>query len=255
MKQVNEYLKQLGLSDIESKLYLGLLETGSTTVMELANHVGIKRITAHFNVENLIQKGLVTETRKGARRQIVAEDPEKLQVLLDEKEISLRQLKNILPNVIQTITRELPKKSQTAEDVNVRYYEGKKGVKTIYEEVLSAQEVRSYVNLDKVYGIFPENVELFMTAMKENKDLKIWEIVEKSNTAERNTGMWAQSDQYRFKFAPENLHLYAADVMIYDGKVAVVNVTENASGVIFVNKDFYETSKNIFDFLWGIIKE
>lgn len=253
MKAINEYLKQLGLSEIESKLYLGLLETGSTTVMELANHVGIKRITAHFNVESLIGKGLVTETRKGARRQIVAEDPEKLKTLLEERELEISQMKQNLPAIITNIMKTVPQ-PKTAEEVNVRYYQGKKGVRSIYEEVLSSGEVRSYVNLDKIASVFPENVELFVSALKTNPDLKMWEIVEVSETSRQNATLFAQNAHYLYKFAPQGLKLSAADVMIYDGKVAVVNATENASGVVFVNQDFYQTSKDIFDFIWNGIK-
>ena len=223
--------------------------------MELANHVAIKRITAHFNIESLIAKGLVTETRKGARRQIVAEDPERLKSMLEDRESEIQLLKQNLPNIIQSISKAIPKK-KTAEDVDIRYYEGKKGVKTIYEEVLSSKEVRSYVNLDRVAEIFPENVSLFNSAMKNNPDLIFWEIVEQSDTAKQNTHFFAKNDQkYHYKFAPTSLKLSAADVMIYDGKVAVVSVSEDSNGIIFVNENFYNISKEVFDFVWRMIEE
>jgi predicted transcriptional regulator len=60
MKRIVDYLQQLGLSDIEAQLYKGLLEAGSTTIMDLANHVNMKRITVHFNIENLMKKALIS---------------------------------------------------------------------------------------------------------------------------------------------------------------------------------------------------
>lgn len=256
MKAVNEYLKQLGLSEIEAKLYLGLLELGSTTVMELANHVNIKRITAHFNIESLISKGLITETRKGARRQIVAENPEKLQNILEDRESEVLQLKQSMPIIIQSIAKAIPKQ-KTSQDVDIRFYEGKKGVRTIYEEVLSSKEVRSYVNLDMVAAIFPENVDLFNSAMQNNPDLVIREIVEQSETAKKNTSTFINNNtgKYNYKFAPTSLKLSAADVMIYDGKVAVVSVSEDSNGIIFVNENFYNISKEVFDFVWRMIED
>ncbi|KKQ02042.1 MAG: hypothetical protein US11_C0001G0001, partial [Candidatus Roizmanbacteria bacterium GW2011_GWA2_36_23] len=46
MKKVTDYLVQLGLSEIEARLYQGLLEISPCTVMDVADHVSVKRITA-----------------------------------------------------------------------------------------------------------------------------------------------------------------------------------------------------------------
>jgi sugar-specific transcriptional regulator TrmB len=176
MRNVNDYLKQLGLSDIESKLYLGLLETGSTTVMELANHVGIKRITAHFNVESLISKGLITETRKGARRQIVAEDPEKLRELLDQREGEIQQMKHNLPSIIQSISKTIPK-AKTSDDVEIRYYEGKKAVSQVYEETMKATEFYSFAELDNYYAVYPNSIGMWNKVFEDNPNRQVWDLV------------------------------------------------------------------------------
>ena len=73
MKKITDYLQELGLTEIEAAVYQGLLETGPTTVKNLADHIGIKRITTHFNVESLIEKGLIIQTKSGTKRQIIAE--------------------------------------------------------------------------------------------------------------------------------------------------------------------------------------
>ena len=103
MKIVQDYLQELGLSEIEAKLYQGLLEKGPSTAMELATHVGLKRITVHFNIESLIQKGLVTESREGARRQIVAEPPERLKYLLDQRFESIKSLRDKFTSIVTVI--------------------------------------------------------------------------------------------------------------------------------------------------------
>ena len=46
MEKIVDYLKQLDLSDVEAKLYLTLLQTGPSSVRDLAQTIDIKRTTA-----------------------------------------------------------------------------------------------------------------------------------------------------------------------------------------------------------------
>jgi sugar-specific transcriptional regulator TrmB len=256
MKKITDYLQELGLTEIEAKVYQGLCEIGSTTVKNLSDHIGIKRITTHFNVENLITKGLIAQTVHGSRRQIIAEPPERLEYLIEQKEKNIARLKVDFPDFVKTLQLDLSKPKSHEQTVEVKYYTGKKEVQLIYNEVLtSAKEVRSYVKMDAVSEVFPENFELFSKKMKENPNLIMWEIVEKSKVAKESTDVFARNERYHFKIAHTSIRLSASDVMIYNNKVAMVNLSQHVSGVIIESKDFYEISKEIFDFVWRMTPE
>lgn len=251
MNLINDFLEKLGLSEIETKLYLGLLEKGPTTVLEISRHTGIKRATTHFNIESLIQKGLVTQTSVGARRQIIAEPPQSLEILVEQHLSDAKNLKQNLPSVIDLVASNYPKYSQQ-EDVHVKYYAGKQAVKSIYTDVLRSKEIRTYVNATAVAKVFPENMELFIKAHNKHTDMRVWEIMDKSSYSEEYANQMV-SDRYFYKFIPETLDLSVIDYMIYDGKVAIVNIKEDASGLIFSNEDYYNNAKAIFDFVWNMI--
>jgi len=70
MEKILEYLEQLDLSEIEAKLYLTLLETGPTSVRDIAAAIGIKRTTAYLYVDQLAEKGLITKMVHSSRPQI-----------------------------------------------------------------------------------------------------------------------------------------------------------------------------------------
>jgi sugar-specific transcriptional regulator TrmB len=253
MKKVTEFLKQLGLSEIESKLYEGLLDMGSTTVMELANKVGIKRITAHFNIESLIEKGLVVQTRKGARRQIIAEDPEKLIDIIEQKEEEIGKLKQSLPYFIDKIRDQIPAQTSTSE-TEVNYYEGKSLVKKIYDDALSFKELRTYANLTEMQKYFPENLDVFNKAMRTNPDLQVLEIVEDTQEARAQISISSKNDTYFYKFLPKGYKLTAADILIYEGKVAIITARNPVTGIVIKSDEYYQNSKNIFDLLWQVLK-
>lgn len=255
MRNVNDYLKQLGLSDIETKLYLGLLETGSTTVMELANHVSIKRITAHFNIESLISKGLVTETRKGARRQIVAEGPEKLLELLEDRETDIKQLKQTLPTIIQTISKSIPK-AKTSDDVEIRYYEGKKAVLNIYQETLKADEVYSFADLDKYYEVFPGTIDSWEKALSENPKRTVRDLLVDTPLA-RKIGTAGNYDRYYSKFLPKSDFFAGfgfSDYIIYDDKVAIVQLDKDyPTATVIESKQIALSLKALHRSMWELL--
>ncbi|MCX7996980.1 MAG: hypothetical protein N2691_04515 [Patescibacteria group bacterium] len=254
IKGVYSYLTRLGLSEIEGRLYVGLLKRGSSTVMELANYVGIKRITAHFNIESLISKGLVTEIRKGARRKIVAEPPDQLKKLIKKREAELEDVISEFPQIVQNMQNILPKTGR-AEKVEVRFFEGANGIRLVYEEALNSKMIRSYLNFDSVSVIFPESIDLLIQGVERNKELRIQQIVDGSDGARNLVTRLATNNRYRYKFASAALKLTVGGIFIFDGNVAVINPRKETGGVILTCKDYYITSKEIFNLIWQILPE
>ncbi len=254
MKKVTDYLQELGLTEIEAEIYQGLLEIGPTTVKELSEHIGIKRITTHFNVESLINKGLVAQTMYGARRQITAEPPERLEYLIEKKEKEIFLLKNTFPEFITSIQHTLIKSKQQDKDVAIKYYQGKQGVQSVYNDVLKAKKLRAYVNATEISKVFPNNMELFIQTHNKRKDMYIWEIMDYSKNILDYANRMARG-RYLYKFIPKSMNLSVVDYLIYDDKVAIVNIKENPTGLIISNKDYYENAKAIFNLVWEVLSK
>ena len=253
MKIVQDYLQELGLSEIEAKLYQGLLEKGPSTVMELATHVGLKRITVHFNIESLIQKGLVTESREGARRQIVAEPPERLKYLLDQRFESIKSLRDKFTSIVNLIDTNYPQ-AKAGEEIAMKYYKGKGPVELIYQDAMKAKEFRAYVNVKELAKAFPQNVDAFLDIHRKRKEMQIWEIMENSNEAKKYVKKMPK-ERYFYRIIPPHLNLSVVDYMLFDGKVAIVDLKEDTSGTIISNNNYYANAKGIFEFVWQMLDQ
>ena len=59
-----DVLKNLGLSDKESKIYLACIELGSSVVSNISKHAGVNRVTTYDILDKLIQKGFVNYLTK-----------------------------------------------------------------------------------------------------------------------------------------------------------------------------------------------
>src|SRR5215469_2171027 len=100
MDRIIDYLKQLDLSDAEAKLYLRLLQSGPTSVRDLAQTVDIKRTTAYFYIDQLVEKGLIMKLVRGSKKLVAANEPENLKTLVEEKVTTAKSAKEQLPNIL-----------------------------------------------------------------------------------------------------------------------------------------------------------
>lgn len=248
-KTVLNFLIDFGLTEKEITVYMTLLKTGPNTIMNLARETGIKRSTTHNTVEELIKKGLVSQTNYGERRMVIAEDPEKLSFLMDQKKWDITKLEKNLPDVVKQIQVDIPS-NKNEEQVEVKYFTGTTGIGLIYKEALNTKELRSYANVSKILQALPDNSGLFQEAHKKNKSLQLWEIVEDSDESRKYTAKFDAKSRYQYKISPVSLTAGALDILIYDNKVSIITFNEGITGVVIYNKDYYNNSKALFDYIW-----
>mgnify|MGYP001597084432 CR=1 FL=1 len=71
----------------------------------------------------------------------------------------------------------------------------------------------------------------------------------------QDTHMLAKNKRYSFKFMPKNIQLSSQDILIYDGKVAIINYENTIDAVVLNNRYFYKNCKELFDFIWQLLPE
>ncbi|MEK7570719.1 MAG: helix-turn-helix domain-containing protein [Patescibacteria group bacterium] len=255
MKNILDSLTQLGFSKTEANFYIILLKSGPMTVAELAEKAKLHRTAAYSHIDSLMEKGVLAKTT-GAGSKIVANPPEHLYYLLEQKANEIKTLQTKLPTVISALNTSFLQQ-KIAYPSEIKYYKGKTGVKNIYQECTKAKEIRSYFNQDDVRKIFPENGDLLHAAFTHNLKLVIHEIVEYSTLAVQRMNSYKENKRHLYKFLPKDIKITANDILIYDGKVAIINVGDknNVTGVVLSNKDYYNNSVQLFNLLWRLLPE
>lgn len=126
-------------------------------------------------------------------------------------------------------------------------------VTKIYEEALNSDVLYSYVDLTLIAKVLPQNVKLFESALAVGK-LTLHEIVKQESAVKEKASVFSKYDNYDYRIAlREEIEISAADILIYDNKVVVVNIGEEPSAEIIENEDYYNLSKSIFEYLWKIL--
>jgi transposase len=256
MDKIVDYLKQLELSEVEARLYLTLLQTGPTSVRDLAATIDIKRTTAYFYIDQLVEKGLIMKLVRGSKKLVSANEPESLQTLVEQKIASAKTVQQNLPSILKVLNNSLPK-SNYNKDAEIKYYKGKNNIFKIYKEAFKANEFRSFVKVEPEETLSPDNPGLFHNAFRVNKELKVWEIIYESPFSRRQAIkiLSEHNNRYFYKFMPSSLKwsLASEDILIYDGKVVLVDYKEPLSIVVLESADFYNNFKELFNFIWRII--
>lgn len=255
MTKITDFLEKLDLSELEAKLYLTLLESGPQTVRDLAKRAGIGRTTSYPYIDLLLEKGLIMKNVKGVHTYVVASPPqESLKQILDQKTKTIQNIQKEFPEIISELNSS--RNTSQIDNTEIRYYKGKLGVKKVYEEAVQSEELRSYAKIVVKDGLFPDNVEFFNQAFKKNENLSIREIIYDSPLAQQlSPKVFSENERYDYKFMPPELKLTSEDILIYNGKVAIINYksADNINCIILQSKDYYNNSKELFDYIWKMI--
>ena len=241
-------LKKIGLGDKEIKVYLGLLEYGAISVRGLAEIVGINRGTVYDILKKLQGIGLVSYFHQKTKQQFVAEDPEKLFKLTQEKESELRDIKSRIKEMIPELKSLQDKKENQPV---TKFYENKSGVKSILEDVIESTAgsdhkeyyVYSAKNAsDDLNSAYPEFTK---DRIKNKIRVKAISLAEGGGTSGLDERKWLGTNDESATF-----------ILIYAGKCAFVSrdARNNPVGVIIENNMIYETQKTIFLQLWSFLK-
>jgi len=122
-------LKQSGLTEGEIKVYLALLEIGSSTIGPILKKSGITKSIIYRILEKLIKKGLVSYNIKEKTRYYQAAPPNRILDYVDSREKELQKNKT----EIQKMLPQLLLKQVSAKKSEATIYEGFKGLMTAYE--------------------------------------------------------------------------------------------------------------------------
>jgi sugar-specific transcriptional regulator TrmB len=129
-------LKHFGFSGRESLTYIEVLHMGATSIQDLSNKLKRNRITVYYTVQQLIEKGLLFEQRKGKKRLISAEKPEILFTLLERRQRELTSIENNLGHITNLLNSV---RSPHHQLTMVKVYEDVEGFKRMLEETLETK--------------------------------------------------------------------------------------------------------------------
>lgn len=122
-------LKDAGLTDGEIKVYLALIETGSSTTGPIVEKSGISRSIVYQILEKLMEKGLVSYIIKEKTKYFQAAEPSRILDYIDEREKHLQANRKKVVDILPL----LEARAHSSPESEARLFEGFKGMITVHE--------------------------------------------------------------------------------------------------------------------------
>ena len=231
-----QILEKIGLNKHESAIYLALLELGPSHIAQISEKTSIHRPLIYKALPSLLEKKLVTETKRAKRKIYMAEPPNRLETIFDDLRIDFFEA---LPDMEdQYSANELKPK--------VRFLQGKDGTKRVFDDI-----VRSLKKGDVFYRISSNKdgqekrdkyVPRNYRKMRDEKKLER-QVITNSQTAKHKI---AKLDRF-IKIMPDDFGPFEHNVteVIYGDKVAFIDYGSETA-MIIESKKIAEFQKHVF---------
>jgi len=239
-------LKKIGLTDGEIKIYLALLELGSSSVGAIIKKSGISGSKVYEILDKLEDKGLANHIIKNKVKHFEPASPEKIINYLEEKEKDIQQEKKN----IQKIIPDLLLRQRLAKKSEAKIFMGFEGAKTVWEDA-----IQNLKKGDEILGWGlteqPESWESYFNEREKFRDNK--GIIHKSIINEKYKSLYNVRSKFKntkIKFFPKELEM-PTTIEIWGNKVALFVITkENPITILIESEAVANSFKKYFDILW-----
>lgn len=242
-------LEEIGLTDSEIKVYLALLELGSSKKGPIVKKAGITSSKIYEVTDKLIERGLASYVVKGNVKYFNAAPPSRIKAYLKEKEAKLKdqeiELDKFLPSL--ELKQKLVEKKTDAE-----VYRGWRGMQTVYNDLLeSLKPHEEFYIFGASRGADTNKVKSFYTRFNKKiikKKLKANIIFNKN--ARGNIPNVEKTGKVKYLD-----HTTPAEIIIYDNKTAIVLLEKEPLIILIRGESIAKSFRTYFDVMWMVAKK
>jgi len=244
MKSISkQLLHNIGLSELQAAVYFAALELGGANMQQLARKSGVKRTSIYNFIDELKERGFLTETMKKKRRVYSAVDPEHL---VEIEKTRLSELERALPEL-----RTIQNKSRTKP--RVTFYESIEGIKEVYADMLKdKKEILALEDLEHMKVTLPKSFYDWFPPERARRGIPFKSILRDSPEARKMA-------KKNIRLLRESKLLNTADwkteINIYGDKVALMSFrVKTPFCVLIEDHDIAETLRTAWNELWNHLK-
>jgi sugar-specific transcriptional regulator TrmB len=243
-------LQRLGLSTHEAVLYKTCLLGGELGILDLAKRTGISRTTIYGVADELVKKGLLRFIQKRAHRIYSAEDPHKLEAMVEKAKATVERRAAFLESILPTLSMQylaVPNKPL------VSYYEGQAEVRKLFEDFLhsGATEILFIGGAATIQEALGEKYLKEYIRQRIKAGIKARGIRTKEDEVDEPLYRHGHPHLRSIRIAPAHIKapVYTG---IYGNKVFFISSLAESYGVLVESRDLSQMLRSWFEVLWSV---
>ena len=237
---IEDNLSKLGFSPSEIKIYLHLIDSGSSYPKKISAETKINRTNVYEALDRLISKGVVSFIIKNNIKWFEAKKPESLLSLVKEREEEIVETKN---QILKDINKLSVNQNKASLEANI--FVGKKGLRMIFEEILDARKqialFASELQFKKVFGPYFELWHKTRIALG-IKQRSIFPREFESKLKKRNL--------LTYKFV-DNKYTNPTTTILYGDTCIFIQWSKEPIAIKINSKEIVKSHLNYFNMLWN----
>ena len=247
-----KYLERIGLTNSEAKVYLALLELGSTSKGDIVKEAAIASSKIYEVLDKLIDKGLASVVLKNGIKYFKASSPQKIKDLLEQKRKEILDEEKMLETILPTLENKhlLLNKENDAE-----IFRGWKGLDTVFQDILCTLKKG---DTDYVFGAsagqdpkrarwFYDKYQLLMF----KKGIRIKAIFNEE-AREYFKKSKAIKNHLDTRFLQQST---PTEINIYGDKVLIIVLSKVPMAIMLRGKEIASSFRQYFDVMWLAAKK
>jgi sugar-specific transcriptional regulator TrmB len=250
MKYLETLLTDIGLTLTEAKIYIAGRALKTVTVQSLAQKTKVKRPTIYHAINSLLEKGLVTESKRGNKAHFTMSPPENIRGLIEEQRSAVdkksQQLDAALPLLMMQSLHD------SVDALSVVQYHGIDGMKTVMDIAFHCKSkhwdvIAPYKNFLRDYDA--EYAQKYLRARKYHgiTSRTLWEEGMRTDRGptpeerrERNPRLMPWTMHGKFK----------SMMILFDDKIAIFTSLEHGSAILISSQEIHSFFHTLFEGIW-----
>jgi len=245
-------LEEIGLTKTEIKIYLALLKLGQSTTTAIIKESGVPASKVYEFLNKLIKKGLVSYVIKSNKKYFSAADPKSLNEFLKEKKEKITEQEKEINKLIPDLKKL---KINESDKIKSEIYESLRGVKSVYEKILTELnkgETQYIIGAPRIGNELLEGFVLDWHKKRIKKGIKCKYIYD-SNVRDYGK-VREEMPLTQVKYLPNNI-VSPVWIEIFREYVVIGHIKgHNAVLFLIQDKEIAKSYLDYFNLLWKIAK-
>jgi len=245
-------LKNLGLTDYETKVYLALLEIGEGTSGDIIKKADIHTGKIYEILESLKNKGLISEILKNKIKTYSATQPERIFDYLNVKKKELEKTESDISAIMPLLLEKV--KSAGKKPVKIEVYTGFEGLKTAF-----AKEMDSYSKNTEVLVFGQQQNTEYSRIIQDFFKYKVYPERKRKNVLTRKIKNISSRKIKPSPGYPKEVRYLEYKsltiVEVYKNLVMIELYLENPIVITIESEEVAKSFKTQFEFFWKIAKK
>jgi len=246
MTEITAILKEIGLTDYETRIYNALLGLGKATSGEILKKAELKTGKVYEILDALEKKGLVSVVIEQGVKRFSPADPRRLKDYLDEKKNRIDEQEKNLQQVIPEIMERIQAKKGK---ISIEIFTGIKGFKTAYKK-----QIDYYNPQNTLYAMGIVSLEKYKKEVRDFLIYNLYPLREKSKVKIRKIlGEDARAKRKEHEKRADIKYLNYASILTFNiiGNLTTLGI--NLEDPIAISIESEEVAKSFieqFEMLW-----